>query len=241
VFALPVFYLLLTRRLAWREAWPYVWIGLGFAFQGWLGWYMVQSGLVDRPSVSHFRLTSHLLSALALLGLTFWVALDNLHGRAGGGDSRLRGIGIAALAAFALQTTYGGLMAGLKAGHVSNTWPRMFGTWAPAGMYSAMDGLVGNLFSNPTTVHFIHRWMAWLFAGLVIWLWVEVRRRTGSGELVKTANWLLGFVCLQILLGISVVLFNVPPALASLHQATAIGIFLALLFFLHRLGEAGMG
>jgi heme A synthase len=79
--------------------------------------------------------------------------------------------------------------------------------------------------------------MAWLVAGLVVWLWVEVRRRTGSGELVKTANWLLGFVCLQILLGISVVLFNVPPALASLHQATAIGIFLALLVFLHQLGR----
>ena len=237
LYALPVFYMLFTRRLAWRDAWPYVWIGLGFAFQGWLGWYMVQSGLVDRPAVSHFRLTAHLLSAMALLGLTFWVALDNLHGPAGGGGEKsLRVIGIAALVVFALQTTYGGLMAGLKAGHVSNTWPMMFGTWIPAGMLSALEGIFENLLSNPTTVHFIHRWLAWLLVGLVIWLWLALRRRAAREGLQKTGNWLLAFLVVQIALGVSVVLFNVPAVLASLHQATAIGIFLALLVFLHRLG-----
>jgi cytochrome c oxidase assembly protein subunit 15 len=235
LFALPVFYLLLTKRLPWREAAPYLWIGLGFAFQGWLGWYMVQSGLVDRPAVSHFRLTAHLLSALALLGLTFWVALDNQHGRARGGDRRLRAIGAAALAAFSLQAAYGGLMAGLKAGHVSNTWPRMFGTWVPAGMFSALDGLLANLLSNPTTVHFIHRWLAWLVAGLVVWLWVAMRRRMADRRVLATGNWLLVFVAVQIVLGVSVVLFYVPAWLASLHQAAAIGIFLALLLCLHRL------
>jgi len=237
LFALPVFYLLFTRRLAWRDAWPYVWIGLGFAFQGWLGWYMVQSGLVDRPAVSHFRLTAHLISAMALLGLTFWVALDNLHGPAGvGGEKSLRRIGITALVVFSLQTAYGGLMAGLKAGHVSNTWPRMFGAWVPAGMFSALDGFTANLVSNPTAVHFIHRWLAWFVVGLILWLWLELRRRHARPGLLKTANWLLVFLAVQIALGVSVVLFNVPPVLASLHQATAIGIFLLLLILLHRLG-----
>ncbi|HUF38530.1 MAG TPA: COX15/CtaA family protein [Anaerolineales bacterium] len=241
VFALPVFYLLFTKRLAWREAWPYVWIGLGLAFQGWLGWYMVQSGLADRPAVSHFRLTAHLLSALVLLGLTFWVGLDNLLGPARGGNRRLRAIGVAALAVFTLQTAYGGLMAGLKAGHLSNTWPTMFGSWVPAGMFSALDGFMANLLSNSTTVHFIHRWLAWGVAGLVIWLWVAMRNHKFSRTLRTTGNGLLGLVAAQVVLGVSVVLFGVPAALASLHQATAIGIFLALLVFLHRLGEGRGG
>ena len=80
VFVLPVFWMLFRKTLKWRDSGPYVLIGLGFAFQGWLGWYMVASGLVDRPSVSHFRLTAHLVAALTLMGLTFWVALNNLFG-----------------------------------------------------------------------------------------------------------------------------------------------------------------
>jgi cytochrome c oxidase assembly protein subunit 15 len=239
VFVLPLFYWLARGRIKWKESFPYLLIGLGFAFQGWLGWYMVASGLVDRPEVSHFRLTAHLLSALALLGLAFWVGLDNLKGRAslrGAGErSPLIGIVWGLLVVLLAQITFGGLMAGLKAGHVSNTWPLMFGRFAPRGMFAAFEVWWENWVSNPVTVHFIHRWLAWGVAGLAVWLWVGARRAAAPPAARRGADWLAGFVTVQIALGVSVVLFNVPVALASLHQAAAVGIFLAALWVGHSL------
>lgn len=239
VFVLPVFWMLFRKTLKWRDAGPYVLIGLGFAFQGWLGWYMVASGLVDRPSVSHFRLTAHLLAALTLLGLTFWVGLDNYYGkvRFRSGDRTMRAIVWLMLGAFTVQVSYGGFVAGLKAGHVSNTWPLMFGRLVPPGLLTTFDAWYENFLSNPTTVHFVHRWFAFVVFGLAVWLWVYTRGHGANRKIMRADLWLIGLVTLQILLGISVVLFNVPISLASIHQAVAIGIFLAILFVGHRILE----
>ncbi len=242
VFVLPLFYWLARGKIKWRESGPYLLIGLGFAFQGWLGWYMVASGLVDRPAVSHFRLTAHLLAALGLLALTFWVGLDNLLGRAAPDGSRgksgLIGILWGILIAYVIQVSYGGLMAGLKAGHISTTWPLMGGEFAPGYMFTQFGSWLENAVSEPVTVHFIHRWFAWVVLGLVVWLWLAARRGAGprvkaGPQVIAGTRWLLGFVGVQIALGVSVVLFNVPVSLASIHQAAAIGIFLAALYRLH--------
>lgn len=239
VFVLPVFWMLFRKTLKWRDSGPYVLIGLGFAFQGWLGWYMVASGLVDRPSVSHFRLTAHLVAALTLMGLTFWVALNNLFGNVKfrSGDRSMRRIVWTMLAAYFVQVSYGGFVAGLKAGHVSNTWPLMFGKLVPPGLLSTFETWYENFLSNPTTVHFIHRWFAFVVFGLAIWLWMYVRKHGANPLILKANYWLLGFVTLQIILGVSVVLFNVPISLASIHQTVAIGIFLSILFVGHRILE----
>ncbi len=239
VFVLPVFWMLFRKTLRWRDSGPYLLIGIGFAFQGWLGWYMVASGLVDRPSVSHFRLTAHLLAALALMGLTFWVALNNLYGdvKFNSGDRTMRGIVWGTLAVYLVQVSYGGFVAGLKAGHVSNTWPLMFGKIVPPGLLTTFEVWYENLLSNPTTVHFIHRWFAFAVFGFAVWLWVYVRRHGANPQILAANFWLFGFVTLQILLGVGVVLFNVPISLASIHQAVAIGIFISILFVGHRILE----
>ena len=80
VVALPLLYMLWRGIIPWRKSALYVSIGLLFAFQGYMGWYMVSSGLVDRPEVSHLRLTAHLLTAILLLGLTVWAALNHHYG-----------------------------------------------------------------------------------------------------------------------------------------------------------------
>lgn len=239
VFALPVFWMLFRKTLPWRESGPYVLVGLGFAFQGWLGWYMVASGLVDRPSVSHFRLTAHLLAALSLMGLTFWFGMDNWKARgvSRASDPALLGLVGLVLLAYIVQVSYGGLVAGLKAGHVSNTWPLMFGRLVPPGLLGAFETWYENFLSSPTTVHFIHRWFAFvvLICGLLI-AWYAQRHESGE-EIRKAVYWLLGFVSLQITLGVTVVLFNVAVTLASLHQTIALGVFLAILVLGHRVLE----
>jgi cytochrome c oxidase assembly protein subunit 15 len=198
---------------------------------------MVASGLVDIPAVSHYRLTAHLLAALSLLALTFWVGMDNLRGharlKAHQYDARklwlLVGIGVTYL----IQVSWGGLVAGLKAGFISNSWPLMGGRMIPPGMFQRFDPWFLNLVSEHVTVHFIHRWFAFVVLGLVLWLWRLLQREGAGREWMTGFYWLLGLVVLQIALGIGVVLFSVPISLASLHQTIGISIFLALLYLSH--------
>ena len=158
---LPLLVFLFRRTIPWRRSGPYWAVVIGFGLQGLLGWLMVASGLVDRPSVSHYRLTAHLMAALALLAFTIWLAMqqapvagdaasaggdvvatmarDASHERAGddGSARRLRRLGWLLVAVVTIQIVWGGLMAGLKAGTASDTWPRMLGQVVPDGMLTA--------------------------------------------------------------------------------------------------------
>ncbi len=259
-YAVPVFYFLIKKIIPFREFGIYLVIGSLFIGQAFMGWYMVASGLVDRPAVSHFRLTIHLLFALALLGLSLWVALGHQYGfrpvrwkdinreeaknakkfnnsprpLPPGGQPRRITLIVAAVALIILviQITYGGMTAGLKAGHVSDTWPLMFGRLIPEGMF---DRAIDLLESPPQTIVFIHRWFAWL--GLIVMpvLYWLARRAGTPRELLNGLLLLNGLVAVQIFLGVWTVLFHVPIAIALLHQANALALFALGVFFLHRL------
>lgn len=234
IVALPLLWWLIRGTIPWRHALVYVLIGIGFAFQGALGWYMVSSGLVNRPAVSHFRLTAHLLTALALLALTLWMAFQHSRGFIPAPAGRRRGKGAAwfMLALLVLQIAYGGLVAGLKAGHVSDSWPLMFGRLIPAGLFATVQPAWKNLFEAATTVHFIHRWFA--FAVLLTALFVWWKIVPGQAELRPPILLILALTILQIVLGISVIWLHVPVWLALLHQLTALCLFMAMLWFLYR-------
>lgn len=233
-YAIPVFYFLITKKIPFREFGLYFIMGLLFISQAFAGWVMVASGLVDRPSVSHFNLTIHLFLALALLGLALWTAFGHKYGFQASNTkvkwstpSKLAWISFLVLI---IQITYGGFTAGLKAGHVSDTWPLMFGMWVPPNLFSSFI----NILESPQTIVFIHRWFAFVVLAAVVYVHNVVRKNNYQPELYKGWKWLVGAVILQIILGILTILSYVHIVIALLHQAGAIVLFALSVYFLHR-------
>ena len=232
LFVVPLFYFLFRHRLPRAHIPSFLGIGLLFALQGLVGWLMVKSGLNDRPQVSHLRLTLHLSCALALLAACLWRAFDYLSPAAIQQTPRgVRRLCAGLLAALCLQIAAGGLVAGLKAGHISDTFPKMFGAWIPTGLWAMQPPLV-NLIDNAATVHFQHRFFAFAVLALALWSWWVIRRQ--APHLQTAALWVLGLVVVQIALGVVTVLLHVQLGLASSHQAVAVALFCAALFLCHR-------
>ena len=195
--------------------------------QGGIGWYMVASGLVDRPDVSHYRLALHLCTALLIFALTVWTILDLRQARGTVTFCQWRH-GMVSLLMLAVTIVWGAFVAGLDAGHAYNTWPLMEGEWVP----SAIDTLQPwwlNALENTAGVQFIHRWLAIATAVMIIaYAW---RLRSS-----RWAMWLGVAIVAQVLLGIATLLLHVPVALGALHQANGIVVLALLLATIHQAG-----
>ncbi len=224
----------LDRRLMKRSL---LLFSLGGA-QAVMGWYMVMSGLVDVPFVSHYRLAAHLMLAFAIFGLCVWFALD-LRSGPGSGAARREGVRRATTGLWviggllAVQVLWGAFVAGLKAGLVYPTFPLMGGALVPPGMLMLQPALL-NLFDNPIAVQWMHRVLGTALAAAVL---VVYARAWWSGVMDRH-SWLLGtglvaIVAVQYLLGVLTVLFHVPVSLAVAHQATALLLFGVWLGWLH--------
>jgi heme a synthase len=201
-------------------------------FQGVLGWYMVQSGLVNRTDVSHFRLSAHLLTALFLLAGLVWTALD-LHQLARGQDrpARLTALGLVAALLLLIQLLLGAWVAGLNAGQVANSWPLMNGHFIPEGIDSSRGALFA-LAHDPYLIHFLHRWWAWV---VVIGMVILARRVRPLDRRASIAiHSALGT---QILLGIATVISGVALPLAVLHQAVGALLVAATAWGAHVIGR----
>jgi cytochrome c oxidase assembly protein subunit 15 len=242
VVALPLVWFLWRGIIPRGRRAAFVTIGLLYAFQGFLGWFMVASGLVDRPAVSHLRLTTHLLAALGLLALCLWLASTLRYADDPPSDGRRvasgpRRLGLAVLAIILLQIAWGGFVAGLKAGHVSNTWPLMFGRWIPLETMVGAGPAWLQAFENPITVHFLHRWLAFGVLAAVAWTWFRLRRPEPGvpAEARRASRLLLALVLVQVGLGIATVLSGVTLWIALAHQATAVAVFATAVFLNHRL------
>jgi cytochrome c oxidase assembly protein subunit 15 len=233
-YAIPVFYFLIKKTIPFKEFGVYFAMGLLFIGQAFMGWYMVSSGLVDRPAVSHFRLTIHLLFALTLLALALWTALGHKFGFP---DTSRKAkwslpskLTAGSMALLILQITYGGMTAGLKAGHVSDTWPLMFGKWIPPNLFNSWI----NLFETPQTIVFLHRWLAWTGLIAVPVVYYFVKKQNYPQDIQKGLLWLTGVVALQITLGVLTILSYVNIAIALIHQANALFLFALAIYFIHR-------
>ena len=169
VFFFPFLYFLITKQLTKptiKKA-----IGLMFlgAFQGFLGWYMVKSGLVDRPDVSHFRLAAHLTTAFITFALTFWVALDLMFPFNKVTDSAFKNLLRITTFVLLIQIIYGAFVAGLDAGWVHNHWPMMSeGKFIHKTVYTEQNSLLLNLTEGKSGVQFVHRTLAYLVVALIV-------------------------------------------------------------------------
>ncbi|CAG0951470.1 partial Heme A synthase, partial [Anaerolineae bacterium] len=191
-YAIPVFYFLFKKTIPFREFGVYFVMGMLFIGQAFMGWYMVASGLVDRPAVSHFRLTVHLLFALTLFSLALWTAFGHKYGFHDSSKkvkwSLPSKLALWSTLVLVIQISYGGMTAGLKAGHVSDTWPLMLGKWLPANLFSSWI----NLFESPQTIVFIHRWFAWLGLILVPVVFYVVKKQNYPADIQNGLKWLFG-------------------------------------------------
>jgi len=234
IYALPAFYFLFTKKIPWKEFGIYFIIGLLFISQAFAGWIMVASGLVDRPSVSHLNLTIHLLLALSLFGLSLWTAFGHKFGFPDSGKkarwSKPSKLAILYFVLLIIQITYGGFTAGLKAGHVSDTWPLMLGKWIPPHIFSSFI----NILENPFTIVFIHRWFAFVVLTTVPFVYYASKKWSHPKDIQNGLKWLIGIVILQITLGVWTILSFVNIVIALLHQANAIVLFALAVYFVHR-------
>jgi cytochrome c oxidase assembly protein subunit 15 len=210
------------------------------ALQGALGWYMVESGLSVRTSVSQYRLTAHLMLAVAIYGYIIWIAADILRREPlwleGHRVRKFRRAARGILALVTLTMIAGGFTAGLKAGLTYNTFPLMDGHVVPPG-YLMLDPWWRNLFENIPTVQFDHRVLAISSFCAIAAFWLAARGKCLPRSLKAPLNALMLVACLQVALGISTLLFMVPVPLAAAHQAGAVLLFTCALLTLHGLRE----
>jgi len=237
VFLLPFLYFWWRGRIA-RSLLPKL-LGIFVlgGLQGAMGWYMVQSGLVDDPRVSHYRLTAHLSLAFLIFFSMFWLALDLLAERARRPSEALCGLrrmgwGLTVVVAYMIVS--GGLVAGIRAGKAYNTFPLMNGHFLPPESF-IIDPWYLNFVNNMALVQFDHRLGAWLLAFLVPWMWWKVSAAAVSATTRHAATLLVAVLFAQIALGVATLLLGVPVWLGAAHQGGAMILLGVLLWLNHEL------
>lgn len=237
VFLIPFVYFVATGKLRGALAWKLGGIFLLGGLQGALGWYMVQSGLVDDPRVSSARLAAHLGLAFLIYAMLFWTALGLLWPlRTASSDAARRRAGSLVLLVFVMVLS-GALVAAIRAGFAYNTWPQMNGEWIPPEIM-LLDPWWANFLHNMATVQFVHRLLAVVVLLAVLIVWARVQREPPNRRARLWSHALLLAGVAQVAAGIATLLLGVPLAIAALHQAGAVVLFTCALAVRHALREA---
>ena len=199
-------------------------------FQGFVGWYMVSSGLVNRVDVSHYRLSIHLITAFIILSIIFWNFLKLTKVKIYNISIKLFQIKFFLLLLF-IQLIIGAFVSGIDAGTVYNTWPLMGSSYFPDDS-KFVEFLNITFFDNPSIVQFIHRNLAYLIVVVYVYLFIFVFK--DSNKIFRKPILIIGIsLFLQVVLGILTILSGVKIFYASLHQINSILIILSTLYFLY--------
>ena len=199
-------------------------------FQGFIGWYMVSSGLVNRVDVSHFRLSVHLLIAFLILSLIFWNYL-----KINKNNNILNKINpiipFLFLILVFIQIAIGAFVSGMDAGKIYNSWPLMGSTYFPD------DNNFTNLFklsafSEPSLVQFIHRNLAYIIGVFYLYIFYKIYINK-MYDLYKSVNILGFFIVIQIILGIFTIIYGAQIYIASMHQLISIFLVSSCIYFFY--------
>ena len=197
-------------------------------FQGFIGWYMVSSGLVNRVDVSHFRLSIHLLGAFAILSLIYWnylklnnnILIENYINKI---------VSFIFLILIFLQIGVGAFVSGMDAGTIYNSWPLMGVTYFPDDS-NIMSLFTLSAFSDPSLVQFIHRNLAYLILIFYVFIAFQIHKKKIK-SLYKPVNIIGIFLIVQILLGIITLVYGAQIKFASMHQISSIFLVSSVIYF----------
>jgi len=235
IFLVPFAWFAVTGAIK-REDWPRMLLVFVLGgLQGFVGWWMVKSGLDVRVSVSQYRLAIHLGMAVLLLGAVLWVALEYLRGRERNAPTPASRWAWVFVGLIFLQMMLGALVAGLHAGLHYNTWPSMDGNLLPVAPWA--DGWL-SIFENPGLAQFDHRMAAYVVAASawIFWSWLRTRNMCLFPSMARRASTaVLAITALQIIIGIETLLYQVPVVLGALHQVIAALLFSAAIWLVFEL------
>jgi len=199
-------------------------------FQGFVGWYMVSSGLVDRVDVSHFRLSIHLFIAFLILSLIFW---NYLKTKVINNNTRKISVFLPLifLILVFIQIVVGAFVSGMDAGKIYNSWPLMGNTYFPNDN-DFRDLFRLSAFSDPSLVQFMHRNLAYLIMFFYFFIFYKIYKNK-IYDLYKSINILGIFIILQIILGIYTVMYGAQLYIAAMHQLSSIFLVSSCIYFFY--------
>ena len=237
-FIIPFIYFLFKKRLSPKTIKKCaILLSMG-AFQGFLGWFMVRSGLINNPDVSHVRLALHLTFAFITFAYTLWVALDLIYPEKKKIEKSLRIIARVALVFLLLQIIYGGFVAGLNAGLIHNHWPLMSdGQFIHDSVFLEQKNLFLSFTEGKSGVQFVHRTLAYFVVGIIVLLYFKSTHFTMDKSQTNGVKALLLIVFVQFGLGVLTLLYGVPLWLGLTHQISAFFLLTAMTFTLHRMSK----
>ncbi len=238
VFIIPFLYFLLKKQLTKATIKKSILLLVLGGFQGFLGWYMVKSGLVERPDVSHYRLALHLTTAFITFSFAMWISLDIKFPERKKINIPLRNLIRLTYVILIIQIIWGAFVAGLDAGFIHNFWPLMSdGKLIHETVYIEQSPLWRNFVEGKSGVQFIHRYLAYVVTGLIVLIWFKAKKTVLTILQLKSLKVLLLLVFVQFILGIFTLILNVPVVLGVTHQIGAFFLLAAMTFTLHRFSK----
>jgi cytochrome c oxidase assembly protein subunit 15 len=232
VFLVPFVYFAARKKFSFKKGLTLLSIFLLGGLQGFVGWWMVKSGLVDNPAVSHYRLATHLSIALLIFSLLFWQGLNFYLSDINQSEKKNKRAVILTnhlIVFIAIQIIFGAFIAGLDGGLTYNTWPFMDGKFVPQGIKFSL--------ANIELLQFVHRWWAIVLFVFSIYFCVKVLKgkvvlssEIANKRLKRAAKILLVLMFIQVNIGINVLVMVVPVALASIHQIMAVFVLAAAVY-----------
>jgi|TARA_B100001079_G_scaffold197481_1_gene171176 cytochrome c oxidase assembly protein subunit 15 len=234
LFILPLIYLTFKRKLSKKNIFSFYFILFLMLFQGFVGWYMVKSGLVDRTDVSQYRLSLHLTLAIIIFCILFWNFLKNVS--QSNFESKIKisfYLPIIFLIILILQISLGAFVSGLDAGQIYQSWPLMNQSYFPDdSMFTDLFSL--KVFETPSLAQFIHRNVAYIMLVFFLVILFIVFKNDDLTYLRKSTILVFLFLLLQFFLGILTIIFGAQIFFASMHQLCSIVLLAATLILVFK-------